>query len=331
MILYLLFYINLELTYRQDLKGNIWPCPVCFSFSSNLIFAGLPDGRIKIWDTSSLKEIKTYPAHKGRVTALLPAPQENYLISAGDDGYIKIWEIDIAKEYKTLPGADWETDLALSPDGGYLVSEGVNKILNIWRRDDWSMLKTLKVNQRPNSLAFSPNGEYFAIGGIDGEITIFDVSNWQVIKVLNAHGSSVSALSFSPKNDWLASGGRDGIVKLWDIKNWSEIKSLDFSSNITDIRFHPNGKYLFIANEQAPCLFDIPRLLLSGRLLKAFGKNAIKVIRIDDWSVTSEVGLKGSPTSLSVSPDGRYLIANAGKENRCNIAFFKIEIGKEER
>ncbi|MGH7223719.1 MAG: DUF1015 family protein, partial [Gemmataceae bacterium] len=51
------------------------------------------DGIVKLWEVSSGKEMASWPAHSGDVTALAFAPRAPQLATSGGDAVIKVWQI----------------------------------------------------------------------------------------------------------------------------------------------------------------------------------------------------------------------------------------------
>jgi WD40 repeat protein len=75
------------------LKGHEGVHAVAFSPDGSKLATGGWDQRIKIWDTSTGKELQTINAHDRTVTALVFHPREPKLASAGFDGLVKIWQL----------------------------------------------------------------------------------------------------------------------------------------------------------------------------------------------------------------------------------------------
>jgi len=65
----------------------------CLSTGRVLASAG-NDDIIRIWETSTGRELARWEAHNSSVTALTFYPKGNVLASGGEDGSVKLWNLD---------------------------------------------------------------------------------------------------------------------------------------------------------------------------------------------------------------------------------------------
>jgi WD40 repeat protein len=103
--------------------------------SGGRIVTGLNNGDIKIWDTSTMFEIKTLVGHSDGVECIAVLP-DGRLISASADKRIKIWNLQTEKCDMTLNGhSDYDRIrcIVVLPDGRIISASGfVDEIIKIW-------------------------------------------------------------------------------------------------------------------------------------------------------------------------------------------------------
>ncbi|MFT5191413.1 MAG: WD40 repeat protein/tRNA A-37 threonylcarbamoyl transferase component Bud32 [Verrucomicrobiales bacterium] len=68
---------------------------IAFARDGRLLYTGNEDGRVRVWDTASWKEIPTlgWPAHRGAVTALALSHDGSFIATSGDDT-LKLFPIE---------------------------------------------------------------------------------------------------------------------------------------------------------------------------------------------------------------------------------------------
>ncbi|MDE7173687.1 MAG: WD40 repeat domain-containing protein, partial [Helicobacter sp.] len=137
------------------------------------------------------------------------------------------------------------------------------------------------------SSAFSPDGRYYATGGQDGRIFLYDTQRLSVIGSLIPRSDYISSLRFSHDSELLACAGYDKTVVVFDMvqnKTRCTIKTPDV---VEKVAFCDEAQKLFmVLRNGASMLYDlVNRELLSTENLFA------------TW-----------PSSLAVSPDGRFAI-----------------------
>jgi WD40 repeat protein len=106
---------------------------MAFSPNGQRIASSSADGTIRVWDTTSGKEVVTLKANKKEVRSVCFSPDGKRLVSAGLDGTLRIWSPAEGKLLITLKGHEGgATCVAFSPDGKTIASGGADKEVRLW-------------------------------------------------------------------------------------------------------------------------------------------------------------------------------------------------------
>lgn len=74
----------------SSLTDDEWNC-IALEDTTNLLATGSADGRIAIWNISSLESIGILTGHKGAITCLKFHPRASVLLSCDSQGYLRLW------------------------------------------------------------------------------------------------------------------------------------------------------------------------------------------------------------------------------------------------
>ncbi|MEG4112470.1 nSTAND1 domain-containing NTPase [Microcoleus sp. Pol12B3] len=305
---------------------------VSFSRNGKLLATGSDDNTVKLWDTTTGKEITTLIGHTDSVNTVSFSPKGKLLATASTDNTVKLWDITTGNVIKTLSGhtsSVW--GVSFSPNGKLLATGSRDKTVKLWDTNTGKQIKTLSGHTSSVwGVSFSPNGKLLATGSDDNTVKLWDTNTGKQIKTLIGHTDSVNAVSFSPDGKWLATGSRDKTVKLWDTTTGKQIKTLSLHTNwFKGVSFSSDGKWLATGSEDYTVkLWDtttgkeIKTLIghtdsvqtvsfsSDGKLL-ATG-SADKIVKLWDTTTGKEIKtLTGRHTDsvwgVSFSPDGKRL------------------------
>ncbi len=106
---------------------------VGYSPDGKLIAAGIQEGHVLIWDTSSGELVRTLTGHTGLVAGLAFSPDGKHLASLSLDRTIKLWDLTTGDEVATV--SDGAFTFAFSLDGSRILTASPDRILRTYVTD----------------------------------------------------------------------------------------------------------------------------------------------------------------------------------------------------
>jgi WD40 repeat protein len=176
-------------------------------------------GVVRIWDTSTWREIQTLKKHTGSVNSVAFSPDGRRLASASSDRTVKIWDTETGDEVNTLRGhAGFVVGVAFHPDGKQLVSASEDSTLRIWDIETGATLVFLHGHAASvNGVAYSPDGKRIASVADDKTVKIWDADQPPVARILGGAGRKwFTDVAFSPDGKYLVAANGDRTVTIWD-------------------------------------------------------------------------------------------------------------------
>jgi WD40 repeat protein/serine/threonine protein kinase len=266
---------------------------LAFSADGRLLATSGPDGKVKLWDVVTGREVLTCPfppglgpttlsfSGDGRVLAALwrdgarfwelPGGRElpagrgdnpafapaTRLVAAGDAGETRVWDVLSGRLVHTLRGAGGPR--AFSPDGKVLAA-GVPQLT--WWHLDGGREQRLPSPYRTFSLAFGPDGKQLVVVGkadfmTGGLATVLDVADGRLRQQLQ-HGGGDVCLAFSPDGRLLATGSADRCVRVWDQGRAVRRLYRGHTAAVAAVAFSPDGQRLASAGEDGQVIFWDP-------------------------------------------------------------------------
>ncbi len=249
------------------------------------------DKKIKIWDFSTGKEIRTLIEASIPINYFAISPDWQTLATGGTGNTIAIWDFDSGKKIRTLKGhSSYVNYVAISPDGNKLASASADHTIKIWDLSSGKELLTLTGHSSyVNYIAITPDGRKLASASADNTIKIWDLSSGKELLTLIGHSGSVNSLAITADGRKLASASADHTIKIWDLSSGKELLTLTgHSSPVKPLAMTPDGKELVSAS-------------------------ADHEIKIWDISTGQEIQTlkehSSSVNSLLITPDGKKLVS----------------------
>jgi WD40 repeat protein/serine/threonine protein kinase len=274
-----------------------------FSPDGRWIASGSQDGKVKVWDATTGRELFNFPAHRQHVRSVAFSPDGRRLATASWDGTAKVWDFDPKRAggdnipLLTLSGHQARVNsVAFSPDSQRLASAGHDQTVRVW--DAATGHEDLVVHGHTNSVwcvAYSPDGQYLASAGDDTTVKLWDARTGGEKLTLHGHNAPGLSVSFSRDGQWLASitGDMskkvDSEIKVWDARTGQEVRTLrGHTGEVFCATFSPDGQ----------------------RLTSAGGDETVKLWELQTGQeVLTLRGHRGQVRSVAFSPDGTRLVS----------------------
>ncbi|MBI2927583.1 MAG: protein kinase [Verrucomicrobia bacterium] len=220
---------------------------VVFSHDGKLLAAGGYDGKLKLWESGTWREVAAFDA-VGRIERIALSPDGKWL-AAGVIGPepLKMWNLESKESAGGFKGPAYERPcVAFSPDSR-LVAYGLgDKSVKLVEVTTQRELRTLRGHENiVVHLEFSPDGQTLATASEDSTVKLWDVGRGQEIGSLLGHKARVTSVAFAPNGRTLATSCGDATIKLWDFASRKELATLVGHTNwVNNVVFFPDGKLL---------------------------------------------------------------------------------------
>ncbi|MCK5632696.1 hypothetical protein KAH94_03035, partial [bacterium] len=211
------------------------------------------DGKIRLWDIKTDKEIINFIGHNGDIVDIIFVPETNgsLFLSLSDNNTIQEWYIKGNEKIDTFIGHTG------SINGIAFILGGNEKVFS-WSDDKTIRLWDIKTGKEIRKFTghtesitgVTPilgGSENFLSFGYDGTIRLWNTETGKDIRQFIGHKGLIEGVEFVPGSNGknFLSFGSDKIIRLWDIKKNKEIRKFTGHTNfIFGVEFVPgsNGK-----------------------------------------------------------------------------------------
>ncbi|HEY9661881.1 MAG TPA: WD40 repeat domain-containing protein, partial [Allocoleopsis sp.] len=180
-------------------------------------------GNVILWD-KNLDKVRTIPACKAIVGAVVFAPNSQTIATGCGDPLVKLWDTNgkLLKVFKGHQGT--VRDIAFSPDGTQFVSVSVDGTAKLWQPDG-KLLITFAQHKAPiSSVAYTNHARYTNDADdalIASASTDRSVKLWRpdgtLMATFNGHTGSVNKVEFGAGGRNVISASTDHTVIVWDL------------------------------------------------------------------------------------------------------------------
>ncbi|MEV0252606.1 AAA family ATPase [Nocardia sp. NPDC050712] len=296
----------------SEIPGARMPALVAFSPDQQVLATGNKDGGVSFWDIAN-------PADPRSIRSIL-SPESRYFWSAlvlssdfgravtieADSEEMLLWDISQPGPARRL-GYLSERGLAavFSPDGNTVAVNfsgniSGNSALQIWdvrNEAEPRPIGTPLPGQvtRDKALAFSRDGKELVNAIAGGHLGVWEIDDFNRLSVshgpLTGSKGVVTAAVFAPRGNIVATGGQDGMVRLWSLP-----------------QIQTRGPHAWTSR---------PELDAKGRIMAVgYAGFGIELWLVEDPHTVRRLGYLPTdyyPSHLTMSPDGRLLIADTGR------------------
>jgi WD40 repeat protein len=230
------------------------------------------DEAVKLWDTASGKELRTWKEPNTHISAVAFSPDGKWLAGSGLGAWnaaksdwerveTKLWDAATGDEVRTLAN---EFVVAFSPDSRWLASTDFKTTLKLLDTRTWQEFRTFQTAPDVGGpVAFSPDSRLMARAKGLESINLWDVTTGKLLHEFRGHWGSANSVSFSPDGRRLASGGADRTVRVWDTQSGLEVLTLKGHTDVVySVAFSPDGRWLASAGAEAELSGEQPKVSL---------------------------------------------------------------------
>ena len=167
--------------------------------------------------------------------------------------------------------------------------------VSLWDVKTGRQIREIPAHRREvRDLTFSPDGKTLATCGAENVVRLWDAASGEERHSGTAPRSALRSLAFSPDRHSLVTGGEDGTIREWHISTGRQRRLIGTCADaVSDLAFTPDGKKLVTGSFDATCrLWDVE-----------IGKEVRR------YDVAQGRNNQGPISHVTVSPDGRYLVA----------------------
>ena len=191
------------------------------------------DKTVKLWDTQTLKLVRTLEPRESLVWCVAFSPDSKYVASGS--GTVRVWEVDTGREIHSFSGHErLIVSVAFHPMQPWLVSCSLDGAVRLWDLKTGGSLGLLhQFDHAVHNLAFRPDGRWLAAACHDQNVALWDLGDLSQPptprppdRLLTGHTSAVWAVSFSADGRWFASGADEGAIILWDAATFARTATL---------------------------------------------------------------------------------------------------------
>ncbi|XP_065636315.1 protein TORMOZ EMBRYO DEFECTIVE [Quercus suber] len=152
---------------------------LALSPDDKLLFSAGHSHQIRVWDLSTLNNVRSWKGHNSPVMAMACHVSGGLLATAGADGNVFVWDVD----------------------GGFCTHSF---------KGHKGVVSSIMFHPDPDKLLFFS-------GGADATVRVWDLLTKECLATLRKHESAVTSMAISEDGWILLTAGRDKVVNLWDL------------------------------------------------------------------------------------------------------------------
>jgi WD40 repeat protein len=314
---------------------------------------------VNIWDVSNGTQVKHIDGPDGSVVAL--SADDKIVATAGNKG-VRLWDTASGHELPVFSvPRDAAVGIAVSPSGRLLASVNF-RLLEVWNLPEGGV-KVFPTDPMAQigDVRFSPDEKSLVTWGYTNTFTVWDVSSGQKRFTATGHKKKVNCVAFRSDGRILASASDDGTIRLWSASNGALLRTISaYLKSADSVAYEPDGEHLVSSGaerkEDIPTKFDDQYAIKlwdpkTGTLIRHFLNEGVPtpheglilspaghLCALFDlgyvWLVNGDTGRKilkldgrqGFVTSISFSPDGRWIAAGSKDHT---VKFWDVASGDE--
>lgn len=282
---------------------------------NEILVSGSRDKHIIIWkinqdlerkaETSFGEPFLSLTGHSHFVSDLSLNTDGIHLLSSSWDRSIRLWSLKTGKCIQRFNHVGQKEILstAFSHEGRQIFSCGSDNKLSLWNTKGDYVMGSDKSNHFDwvSKIRYSPSqkNKFYASVGWDGYLKIW-TEYFRPVASIKAHEGPIYALAINAPGKNIATGGKDKTVKIWKVGETEKPEmELKCDSNITDLAFHPEMKWLAVATENSVKFYEL------------YKESTQADVSVEAIQINKKCPIKPKFTSVAWSANGKVLYAGA--------------------
>ncbi|ETO35956.1 NB-ARC domain-containing protein, partial [Reticulomyxa filosa] len=299
-----------------------------FSPDKTKILSYSEDHTIRIWDTSSRKQLHILEGYSNRISRVRFSHDGSKIVSCLSDKTIRIWDIFSGQQIQLLEGhSGFVNSIEFSSDDSKIVSCSQDKTVRIWNVSYGKQIQLLSGHSHSvMSAKFSPDNSKIASCSEDRSIRIWDVFSGTQILLLKGHKSKVHKVQFIFNGSKIISYSMDKTIRIWDTLSGQQLQLLEgHTSDINGIQLSPNSSNILSYSwDKTIRIWD----LLSGKQLHVLEGHPDAVhtakFSFDGFRIVSGSG-DGTIRLWDVLSGKQIQVLEGYSSSICGVEFFPNE------
>jgi WD40 repeat protein len=282
---------------------------------------------VRVWGIETGTEAANFPVpiegsgNGSSIGQLAFSPDDKSLALIVSDQTLKIVNLDSGK-FVAPTSPSFVTATACTPEAKTVALGYEDGTIEVWDRVSGKMLRSIKGTPGVNHLFINDKGTSL-ISATKMLVTRWDpqtgkaIEKWDPIK-------DVYWLTISPDGSMAAGGSESGKVTVLNLINGKTF-TLDPDARggrgrIRSLAFTPDGKGLLTGSGDIRRDVPLPGPEYTDYTIRFWNLTTKEETKVGDAAL--------AVTSLSVSPDGKYVFANANTRDKCLLPVWEIATGK---
>lgn len=234
---------------------------IALSADETMLAAAGYDGRAKVFNIATGKELHDFPADSLVVSGIAFSPDGQWLATCGlQDQELRLWNLRDSKLHKVLAKIEggYYVTLVYHPTDGLLVAGSSQEEVHVYDVAAEKIVWTIPDQITTVHLSFPEKGELLMNAGADGHVRVWDWKERKLRFECQASGQGVtfsSGAAYAPKGPRLFVG-TNREVRLFDPGTNLEVFKLPQNSTVQDVALSPDGNRLAVLMEDRIQILD---------------------------------------------------------------------------
>ena len=231
-----------------------WVRGMAISPDGRHVAKGFFDGRIRLLDLRTGRQLREWRAHTEPVGNLCFSPDGRRLVSSSVYSEVdaKIWDVKVGELVTLLKGhKGWLSGFAFTSDGRTLISSSADQTLRFWSTDTWEQRGSLRGHvDEVRAVAMSPDEQSLVTAGRDGSLLVWDCQPAPVPPTHIQIPNTKVPFRFSPVRQELAVvvfSDENRRVQLWTGTDLTDVRDIpELGNEARDLAYFPDGETLLV-------------------------------------------------------------------------------------